>query len=270
MRDPPRIIAFVTVATDHGTMIVNRFDQQIVGSDTGIGAGYQLLNRASYDASEVDLLLKLLDLRREHYGDGLVAVDCGANLGVHTIEWARHMTGWGVVLAFEAQERIYYALAGNIAINNCFNARALHAAVASRAGTMKIPNPNYLTYSSFGSLELKQLDNPEFIGQTIDYSEDKMVEVRMVSLDSYNFPRLDLIKIDVEGMELDVLAGGAKCIAERRPILLVESLKTDSGVLRAWLEDRGYSVIPTGMNFIALHKDDKCLADLKFVPREQA
>ena len=66
------------------------------------------------------------------------------------------MTGWGQVLAFEAQERIYYALAGNIAINNCFNARALHAAVTSEAGRMKIPAPDYLAPASFGSLELRK------------------------------------------------------------------------------------------------------------------
>ncbi len=41
-----------------------------------------------------------------------------------------------------------------------------------------------------------------------------MVDVQAISLDSFNFPRLDLIKIDVEGMELEVLAGGANCIAK--------------------------------------------------------
>ena len=44
------------------------------------------------------------------------------------------MTGWGIVIAIEAQERIYYALAGNLALNNCFNARAIHAAVSTAPG----------------------------------------------------------------------------------------------------------------------------------------
>lgn len=122
MPKPPRKLAFILASTDHGTMIVNRFDQHIVGPEAGYGAGFQLLQRASYDPEEINLVLALLDLRRKYYGDGVVAVDCGANLGVHTVEWAKHMTDWGVVLAFEAQERIYYALAGNITINNCFNA----------------------------------------------------------------------------------------------------------------------------------------------------
>jgi FkbM family methyltransferase len=266
MPNPPRKIAFVTAATDHGTLIVNRFDQHIRRPNEAYGVGLQLLETAAYDRGEVDLLLKLLDVRRQHYGDGVMAVDCGANIGVHTIEWAKHMTGWGVVLAIEAQERIYYALAGNIAINNCFNARAILAAVTDRAGVMKMPDPNYLVAASFGSLELRKRENTEFIGQPIDYSEDKMIDVRAINLDLFNLPRLDLLKIDVEGMEFEALAGGAKCIATHHPILLVEVVKTDENRLRAWLENLGYSIHRAGANFLAFHKDDKSLASVKFTP----
>ena len=265
MVKPPRKLAFIMASTDHGAMIVNRFDQ-LIEAGRAYGAGFQLLNNASYDPEEVATLLSLLDLRRKYYGDGVVAVDCGANLGVHTIEWAKHMSTWGVVLAFEAQERIYYALAGNVAINNCFNARVIHAAVTSRSGSMKMPKPDYLTNSSFGSLELKKRNNTEYIGQAIDYSDEKMVDVRTVDLDSFNFHRLDLLKIDVEGMEFEVLAGAAKSIGANRPILLVEVLKIDAEALRAWLEKLGYTVIPSGMNYIAIHKDDRCLANIKIEP----
>jgi FkbM family methyltransferase len=263
MPKPPRKLAFITAATDHGTLIVNRFDQFIPQPDMGCGVGLQLLENGCYDPAEVNLMLEVLDLRRRCYGDGVVAIDCGANVGVHTIEWARHMTGWGAVLAIEAQERIFYALAGNIAINNCFNARALNAAITSRPGTMKIPVPNYSVTGSFGSLELKRRDQAEFIGQPIDYAEDKMVGVQAVSLDSLNLARIDLIKIDVEGMELEVLAGGANCIANLHPILLIETIKSDKGALRAWLENVGYMPIDAGINFLAIHKADKDLALMK-------
>jgi FkbM family methyltransferase len=259
MPNTPRKIAFIVAATDHGTLIFNRFDQQLVESVGGFGVGFQLLETASYDANEVEVTLQLLDLRRQYYGDGVVTVDCGANIGVHTIEWAKRMTGWGGVLAIEAQERIYYALAGNIAINNCFNARAIHAAVTSQAGTMKMPTPDYRAPASFGSLELRKREQPEFIGQVIDYSASKMVDVRTVSLDSFDFSRLDLIKIDVEGMELDALAGGIKCIGNFHPILQVEVVKSDKNKLRTWLENFDYSVFEAGMNFLAVHKTDKCL-----------
>jgi FkbM family methyltransferase len=263
MPNSVRPLGFIIAATDHGTMIVNRFDRS-AATGPAFGVGYSLLRDGVYESGEITLLRNLLDLRRKHYGDGVVAVDCGANVGVHTIELAKHMTGWGTVLAFEAQERVYYALAGNIAINNCFNARAINAAVSNQSGTMKIPQPNYLAHASFGSLELRKQDKTEFIGQEIDYSEEKMVSVPVVHLDALNFPRLDLIKIDVEGMEIDVLAGAAKCIGERRPILFVEALKNDQSALRAWLEGAGYSVYPLGQNFLALHQNDKSLENINF------
>lgn len=263
MAKPPRKLAFVLTAADHGTLIVNRFDQLMVKPNAGCGVGLQLLEKGSYEPDEVGLLLQMLDLRRRCYGDGVVAIDCGANVGVHTIEWAKHMTGWGVVLGIEAQERIFYALAGNIAINNCFNARALHAAVSSAAGTMKMPVPNYFVSGSFGSLELKKRENTEFIGQPIDYSEDKMVNVQTVSVDALNLPRIDLIKIDVEGMELDVLKGGARSIGALHPIMLIELVKSDRNALRAWLENLGYLAIEAGMNFLAIHKLDKGLGQIK-------
>ena len=85
--------------------------------------------------------LSLLDLPRRYFGDGVVAIDRAANIGVHTVGWAKRMTGWGSLIAFEAQERVFCALAGNIALNNCFNARAVLSAVAASDGTMKIPTP---------------------------------------------------------------------------------------------------------------------------------
>src|SRR5580658_10256110 len=103
MPNTPRKIAFILAATDHGTLIFNRFDQQFVESVGGYGLGFQLLETTSYDANEVEVVLQLLDLRRHHYGNGVIAVDCGANVGVHTVEWAKRMIDWGVVLAFEAQ-----------------------------------------------------------------------------------------------------------------------------------------------------------------------
>jgi FkbM family methyltransferase len=117
------------------------------------------------------------------------------------------MTGWGKVIAIEAQERVFYALAGNIAINNCFNARAIFAAASDRAGVMKAPQLDHTRPASFGSVEIKRRERTEFAGQAIDYDAPGAGEIRCITLDSLDLPRVDLIKVDVEGMEMDVLAG---------------------------------------------------------------
>ena len=260
MPNAGRKLAFVLASSNHGTMIVNRFDYRMVDSQRGYGVGFQILETAAFDPMEVKLALELLGFRRR-YGDGVVAIDCGANIGVHTIEWANTMTGWGSVLAIEAQERIYYALAGNIAINNCFNAVAVHGAVSSESGVLQIPNPNYFVPSSFGSLELRQRNGNEFIGQPIDY--ENTVNVRKLMLDEYNLPRVDFIKLDIEGMELEALQGASRTIDASRPIMLIEKIKADAGQLRRWLEARGYEVIEAGINILAVHTSDKTLADIK-------
>ncbi len=261
MPNAGRKLAFVLASSNHGTMIVNRFDYRMVDSQRGYGVGFQILETAAFDPMEVKLALELLGFRRRHYGDGVVAIDCGANIGVHTVEWANTMTGWGSVLAIEAQERIYYALAGNIAINNCFNAVAVHGAVSSESGVLQIPNPNYFVPSSFGSLELRQRNGNEFIGQPIDY--ENTVNVRKLMLDEYNLPRVDFIKLDIEGMELEALQGASRTIDASRPIMLIEKIKADAGQLRRWLEARGYEVIEAGINILAVHTSDKTLADIK-------
>jgi FkbM family methyltransferase len=256
MANPPRTIAFILISTDHGTLMVNRFDYRMISPTTGYGVGFTLLQNSVYEQQESSVALQLLGLRRQHFGDGVVAVDCGANIGVLTIDWAKGMTGWGSVLAIEAQERIFYALAGNITINNCFNARAIHAAVGAEMGTLRIPVPNYRAPASFGSLELRQSEANEFIGQAIDYSEANMVDVRAITIDSLDLARLDLLKIDVERMELEVLRGAARTIERLLPIIIVERLKAPPEQITAVLGSYGYKWFQLGLNFLAIHPSD--------------
>jgi FkbM family methyltransferase len=272
MRNVGRKLGFVLAACNHGTMIVNRFDYRMSEPGRGIGVGFQLLEAGAYDPVEVELALQLIEARRRFHGDGVVALDCGANIGVHAIEWATAMTGWGSVIAIEAQERIYYALAGNIAINNCFNAIAMHAVIAAVPGVMRVPSPDYLAAASFGSLELKPRANTEFIGQAIDYSDEKTVAVQQISLDALALPRVDLIKLDIEGMELEALEGARGLLEKSKPIVLVEQIKAGADPLRALLEECGYRVVAAGMNLLAIHRSDPTLGELQIpeMPRAQS
>jgi FkbM family methyltransferase len=257
-----RKVAFVLAASDHGTMIVNRFDYRTIDETHGFGVGFDLLESSSFSPKEVDLALSLLELRRRYFGNGVVAIDCGANIGVHTVEWARKMADWGSVIAIEAQERVFYALAGNIALNNCFNARAILAAVSDKSGSIRVPILDHTRPSSFGSVELRRKDNAEFVGQAIDYSEGGTSDVRCMTLDSLGVARVDLIKLDIEGMEFEALAGAGNILSRARPILIIEFVKSDKGRLRSILESFDYSVFELRMDFVAVHKSDNALSHI--------
>jgi hypothetical protein len=91
--------------------------------------------------------------------------------------------------------------------------------------------------SSFGSLELRERKGNEFIGQAIDYQNT--VAVRRLMVDEYRLRRLDFIKPGIEALELEALEGASQTIERCRPIMLVETIKTDGTQLRRWLEQRG-------------------------------
>lgn len=257
-----RPIAFVLAASNHGSMIVNRNDYHMIDATRGYGVGFQILNSSCFDPEEVNFALAILTLRQRYSGDGVVGIDCGANIGVHTVEWAKHMYGWGSVQAFEAQERVYYALAGNLAINNCLNASAHYAAVGAECGQIKIPVANSLVPASFGSLELKQNKQNEFIGQNVDYSDDAMQAVQLKSIDSFQWPRVDFIKIDVEGMEVEVLTGAQDTISRCKPVMMIEIIKTDKVAVESFLSAQAYVIYPMGINLLAVHAADPIIKHL--------
>lgn len=256
------MIAFILAHSDHGSLIVNRMDYNYTFNDQVYGVGSQILENGAYDPGEVETIKSLLPLLRKYRGNGVVALDCGANIGVHALEWSREMSGWGQVIAVEAQERIYYALAGNIALHNCFNARAIWAAVSDKDGSIDIPEPNYQMPSSFGSFELKERLGNENIGQVINYDKPTS-RVRTMTIDSAGFTRVDLIKMDVEGMELEALSGAVETISRDKPILYVEKVKIDGKQLTSVLDNFGYRQLPHGMSVLCIHNDDPVMEHIK-------
>lgn len=263
MSFPNRPIAFILAASNHGPLIVNRHDHNVSASGRRYGVGHELLSESAYCAAEVSFACALLGQRRRYFGDGVVALDGGANIGVHTTEWARYMHGWGSVLSFEAQEIVYYALAGNIVLNNCLNARARLAALGERTGELVVPRPDYFAPGSFGSLELREQAGNEDIGQPISYDRAQGTSVPMLSIDSLELARVDLLKLDVEGMELEVLRGARQTLLSWQPVLMVEVIKADRTAIEGLLGDLGYHCFPAGMNMIAVHTGDPVLAHMR-------
>jgi hypothetical protein len=78
-------------------------------------------------------------------------------------------------------------------------------------------------------------------------------------IDGLGLERLDLLKLDVEGMEAEALDGARETITRCKPILFVETIKSDKAAISAALKTEGYIVLPNGMNILAIHKDDKSI-----------
>jgi FkbM family methyltransferase len=160
-------------------------------------------------------------LLRQLCKPGGVAVEVGANLGTHTLVLARCVGRSGYVYAFEAQRVVFQSLCANLALNSIVNVDARHAAVGAEPGWVLIPDIDYTQTGNFGGISVNA-----FTGGR------KVAKVKLD--DELDTGRLDLIKIDVEGMELEVLRGAAALIGRFRPALYVENdrVETSEALIR--------------------------------------
>jgi len=129
-----------------------------------------------------------------------VFVDVGAHVGRYAIRLAKHFRK---VVAIEPIPRNVEILRKNIELNSVSNIEVLQIAAGDRRGRIEISNAG--SHSSV-------LD--------ASTSKDK-VYVDMYPLDEV-IDRVDVVKIDVEGYEIEVVKGMRRIIAECRPILVIE------------------------------------------------
>ncbi len=147
---------------------------------------------------------------------GTAVVDVGANIGMHTLTFARCVGPEGKVFAFEPGPDNLVLLRKNVAMNNYANVDIVPKAVGERAGTVRL----YMSEANPG--DHRSYDPQERLAHSTALTkEDKSlvleqaglrpsVEVQMVSLDEFMKGEkrpVSLVKIDVQGSEGAVIAG---------------------------------------------------------------
>jgi len=232
----------VIIPTVLGAFIANRND---------MGVGWQLSEYGAYDRFEMEFLKLLLGFLRTERSD-LIVIDVGANIGMHSVMFSTQVGPNGKVFAFEAQRIVFNMLAGNMALNSISNVYCFHHAVSDEDGFIDIPQFDYSKSLNIGSVEFGD-EQKEPIGQDRIIDEAHQEQVMAVKLDGCGFEHVDLIKIDVEGMELKVLEGARVIISRCKPLLLVEHLKSNTSALQDWLQEVGYTLYSgVGANYVCL------------------
>lgn len=147
-------------------------------------------------------------------GPGMVAVDVGANVGFHTLLMARCVGVTGRVHAIEPEPRNFRLLTRAVEEAGYRQVR-LHRAAAARAAGRA---PLYVAGDNRGDHRL-----------TPAAEARAQVTVPTVVLDELlaEEARIDLVKIDVQGAEVEVLAGLANTLARRPPPHLLCELSPD-------------------------------------------
>lgn len=183
--------------------LVNRNDVYI---------GRALKSGKRWCAHELELLKLVLE-------KGHVVVEAGANIGSHSVFLAEFVGPGGKLICLEPQRDIFHLLVSNIALNSLRNVECMNMAAGSVNSKLSMTRLLPWLPNNFGGLSLLEQD--------IDYSSNDFLaeyrdDVSVIAIDDLALDRCDLIKADVEGMELAVVSGAIDTICRHRPILYLE------------------------------------------------
>jgi FkbM family methyltransferase len=214
-------VALGVVLLDHGNLRLKLCRPGFVmfnPKDRFIGRSFDLYG----EFSELEA-----QLFRQIVKPGMVVLDVGANIGAHTLDFARSVGPGGLVIAIEPQRVLYQMLCGNLALNRIAHVRALNAGAGRAVGRAGVPRLDYSGENNFGGVSLVR--------------EGESEPVDIIAIDGLELAACHFVKVDVEGMESEVLAGAALTIKRHRPYLYVENDRRDrSAALIEQIRAMGY------------------------------
>jgi len=184
-------------------------------------------------------------LFRRFLTHGMTVVDIGAHMGQYTLVSSQLVGSSGEVHSFEPDPDTFRRLVRNCRRNSLQNVRLNQVALSDSAGRKTF---YFATTQDVGSNSLAEPKN--FSGRKAD--------VQSMQLDAYLRERgvgaVRLVKMDVEGAELDVLRGGESLFSgPEAPMIIMEfeeerqrAFGASCATLGQWLTDRGYELYRIG------------------------
>jgi len=219
-----------------------------------------LINNIMVQGFFVDNVLQTSAIVLRGKTEGVV-LDIGANMGSFTIPLAYYNPQYTFV-CFEPQRMVCYQLCGNVAINRLNNVVVHNVALGSERTQLLLDMPDYENESNIGafSLDKEVREHNDYLCSTKGVKQ----KVDVLTLDSkIHDTNIALIKIDVEGMELEVIKGGLELLKNNSyPPILFESWESKAWFkprrqeLFNFLEDLGYEIQSFGEDNLAIYKGE--------------
>ena len=176
-------------------------NSKLLVSEKDTGLGLFLRTKGEFEPIQTKLFLELIK-------PGNTFLDLGANIGYYSVLTSKVVGQNGKVFAFEPDPQNLNFLKKNVALNQANNVQIVEAAVGK----------------TIRKQELRQdLSNPgeSTLAQTKNGSK---VKVKVTTLDKFlnqaQIKKTDVVKIDIEGAEIDALKGGQKFLQKAKNIKL--------------------------------------------------
>lgn len=164
----------------------------------------------SYEAGTILVMEKCLRMDD-------IFIDVGSNIGLMSLAASKFVGRNGKVWSFEPEPEIFSILQQNIEINKASNIGAMSIALGSEKGKALIYNNLEINRASASLLKPPEdVQGKEVLIETLDEVVDKIINIE------YKKP-IRMLKIDVEGWELEVVKGAKRLLSSpRAPILCIE------------------------------------------------
>jgi FkbM family methyltransferase len=167
------------------------------------------------DPCQFDLLLGLHEAEVERWilpelREGMTFLDIGANIGYYTLLGARCVGTSGKVLALEPDPEVNAILRQNLEANSIDNVQVVHGAASRTCGHVRFGRAISSSYSSglYCENAVNWIEVP-------GYSLDALVAESRIGV-------VNLVKLDVEGAEVEALEGMTQILSVDRPKVMME------------------------------------------------
>lgn len=202
----------------------------------------------------------MVNIFRRFYVPGTDAIDIGAHVGTSTLLMDEVVSPGNKIYAFEP---VFHRLVeGTIVCNDLMDrVNLFRCGAGDRSRMQHTTIKEWTKETNFGA---SSIDREVGNSPTYDYLGDVWVDIAIVRIDDLALPqRVSLIKIDVEGMELEVLRGMQELVLRDRPTILIEVWSHAMDAFMAspefvWFQTQGYK-------FLRISEGD---SDYIFIPSE--
>jgi FkbM family methyltransferase len=150
-----------------------------------------------------------------HVPEPRVIITAGAHVGMYVYGYA---SMFKTVYAFEPDPLHFYCLVNNVQFPNV---------IKIQAGIGEIPAFGSMIGNSLGASLTEEVNTAPFIP--------------ILPLDSFQFPVVDMIQLDIEGYELRALKGAVHTIVQHKPLLMLENGHYENIV--DFLTPLGYTIV---------------------------
>lgn len=170
--------------------------------------------------------------------ENMTVIDVGANIGGTLLEFAKKAVG-GRVIGFEPDPINYKKLIENISLNDFKNIETIRCGLGDREATMNLY-----------SVESNNPGANKILNKNADIPHENIHVIRFDDFAAKNnLKNVDIIKIDIEGFEMNMLKGAEQTLKKFKPLLFIEvdeeNLKEhgySASVLIEYLYKFGYKV----------------------------